>query len=125
MTKTTREWLEKAESDFDVVELLRRSRKASRFDPICFHCHQCVEKYLKACLNEAGIGFTKTHDLAVLLAQAVVLAPPWSGYANAFSRLTTYAVAFRYPGSCASRKDAAFCYEVCARFRHDARQHLL
>jgi HEPN domain-containing protein len=63
----TAEWASKAEGDYDAVCILRRSRKPSRFDAICFHCHQCAEKYLKARLSEAKIRFAKTHDLALLL----------------------------------------------------------
>jgi HEPN domain-containing protein len=47
--------------------LLRRSRKKHSRDLVCFHLQQCIEKYLKARLNEAGIPFPKTHDLERLL----------------------------------------------------------
>ena len=55
MTVQTEQWVRKAEADFDVVLLLRRSRKPSRFDAIRFHCQQCAEKYLKAVLQELGV----------------------------------------------------------------------
>lgn len=41
MTAQTRQWVLKAEADYDAVLLLRRSRKPSRFDTIRFHCQQC------------------------------------------------------------------------------------
>ncbi len=63
MTPATREWVEKAENDYDVVSLLLRSRKRNRYDPICFHAQQCVEKYLKGRMVEEKIAFSKTHDL--------------------------------------------------------------
>jgi hypothetical protein len=37
MLATTREWVNKAEGDYDVILLLLRSRKRSRYDPIYFH----------------------------------------------------------------------------------------
>ena len=63
MTAQTRQWVKKVEGDFDVVLLLRRSRKRSRYDAIRFHCQQCSEKYLKARLQEEGIRFPRSHDL--------------------------------------------------------------
>ena len=48
MTPMAAEWVSKAEGDFAVVGILRRSRKPGRRDAICFHCQQCAEKYLKA-----------------------------------------------------------------------------
>src|SRR3954470_13752145 len=47
--------------------VLLRSRKPSRRDPLCFHCQRCAEKYLKGRLIEAGLPFTRTHDLEQLL----------------------------------------------------------
>jgi HEPN domain-containing protein len=37
-------------------------------DAIYFHAQQCIEKYLKASLQEANIAFRRTHDLEELLA---------------------------------------------------------
>ena len=67
MKATTREWVEKAEADYDAALLLRPSRKRHARDIVCFHLQQCVEKYLKARLEEAGLSFPKTHDLEQLL----------------------------------------------------------
>lgn len=51
MLPTTKEWVSKAEADYDVVCLLLRSRKKSRFDPLCFYAQQCesswVENYVE------------------------------------------------------------------------------
>src|SRR6476646_5083396 len=97
MLPTTREWVSKAEGDYDVVSLLLRSRKRSRYDPICFHAQQCVEKYLKARLTEAGVAFGKTHDLPSLLNMATTIEPSWSRFTAAFVVLTQWAVLPRYP----------------------------
>lgn len=80
MTAQTRQWVQKAEGDYDVVLLLRRSRKPSRFDAIRFHCQQCAEKYLKARLQEAAIRFPKTHDLTLLLSMLLPIEPGWHAY---------------------------------------------
>jgi HEPN domain-containing protein len=124
MTTTTAEWVKKAESDYDAVLILRRSRKASRFDPICFHSQQCAEKYLKARLNEAGISFSKTHDLAVLLKLAAAPEPLWITMDAALKRLTDFAVAVRYPGTTAGVRAATEAYTTCKRTRELARTSL-
>src|SRR5205085_6941730 len=57
MLPMTREWVAKAESDYDGDYEALRSRKKSRRDRICFFSQQCVEKYLKARLTEARVAF--------------------------------------------------------------------
>jgi HEPN domain-containing protein len=121
MLPTTREWVKKAEGDYDVVTVLLRSRKRSRYDPICFHAQQCVEKYLKARLTEAGIVFPKTHDLPVLLWLCATVQPLWAFELPRMNALTGWAILARYPGSSAVRSDAV---DSCRRFREIAREGL-
>jgi len=66
MKPTTREWIKKVENDFKVALLILRRRKDVVPDAACFFCQQCIEKYLKARLLEAGIAFPRTHDLLQL-----------------------------------------------------------
>ena len=112
MLDMTREWVSKAEGDYDVVLLLLRSRKPSRRDAIAFHCQQCAEKYLKAILTEESIRFPKTHDLFELLEKIVPLEPRWSRLGNALRALSDYAVLPRYPGMRKSKNEIrrATCY---------------
>jgi HEPN domain-containing protein len=67
MKPATVEWVKIAE--FDFVSALRelRARKQPNYGDACFHSQQSAEKYLKACLQEAGIRFERTHDLSHLL----------------------------------------------------------
>jgi HEPN domain-containing protein len=121
---TTREWVSKAEGDFDVVSLLLRSRKRSRYDPICFHVQQCAEKYLKARLIEAGIPFPKTHDLPLLVNVVVAVEPLWAVFASEMKVLTWWGVLPRYPGKDASAADSREALKICRKFRAVARQAL-
>lgn len=121
MLPTTHAWVEKAEEDFDVVLLLLRSRKRSRVDPICFHCQQCAEKYLKGRLNEAGIAFPKTHDLGRLLNQCLVLEPKWLAFQSGLLLLTQSAVVQRYPGIKATAAEMRDAVRTCRRIRSAAR----
>jgi len=62
MKLLTREWVEKAEEGYRVA---RRERQAKppAYSAVCFHAQQCVEKYLKALLQEHESAFSRTHDL--------------------------------------------------------------
>ena len=77
MKASTREWVNKAEEDFAAAATLARTRKKPLWAPVCFHAQQCVEKYLKARLNEGSIQFHRTHDLEQLLNQAGLYAELW------------------------------------------------
>jgi HEPN domain-containing protein len=48
MKPSTREWIKKAESDYQAALALARRRKISFYDQACFLCQQSAEKYLKA-----------------------------------------------------------------------------
>jgi HEPN domain-containing protein len=67
MKALTREWLRKAEGDFEILESLSRSRRPRLHDGVCFHAQQCAEKYLKARLYEAHVPFPPIHNLLALL----------------------------------------------------------
>lgn len=86
MKPTTREWVKKAENDFKVASQLLRRRKDVVPDAACFFCQQCVEKYLKARLLEAGIAFPRTHDLLQLLNACLPVEPLWSAYSKVVVR---------------------------------------
>lgn len=124
MLPVTREWVLKAESDYDVVLLLLRSRKPSRHDPLCFHAQQCAEKYLKARLTEAGLAFPKIHDLPALLALALPAEPRWSEFDPLFAVLTDHSVLPRYPGTSTTAADSREAVKTCRRFRIAARRPL-
>lgn len=71
MKATTREWIEKAEADYVSAGREYRARNRPNFDAACFFAQQCIEKYLKGRLAEAGCAIPKTHDLSVLLDSVV------------------------------------------------------
>jgi len=124
MKPTTREWVKKAENDFKVASQILRRRKDVVPDAACFHSQQCVEKYLKARLLEAGLGFPRTHDLRQLLNACVQVQPLWSAYANVLDRMSNYAVDFRYPGHTATLREAKMALKHCLSFRAEARRAL-
>lgn len=124
MKVSTREWVNKAEEDFSAAAILARPRKKPLWSLVCFHAHQCVEKYLKARLNEASIQFQRTHDLEQLVNQALVIEPLWSAFTSGLKRLSDAAVVPRYPGGVFTKSEARRALQTCKSFRKEARLSL-
>ena len=104
MKPSTREWIKKAESDWQLALALSRRRMLTFHDQACFHCQQSAKKYLKARLEEADIVSPKTHDLKTLLKLLLPVEPLWVAMLASAATLSHYAVDFRYPGEEASAR---------------------
>lgn len=105
MNALVREWLTKAQYDLASTDRELRARKLPNYDAACFHAQQAAEKLLKAVLQDRGIEFPRTHDLADLVSLDAGL--PLHGVTIADIRaLTRYAVIYRYPGEWSTREDA-------------------
>jgi HEPN domain-containing protein len=123
MNPLTLEWAQKADGDYTAAKCLTQGT-APVYDAICFHAQQCVEKYLKAWLQEANFAFRRTHDLEELLDLVTPTVPAWSKWAPDFLILTTHAVDFRYPGKSSSPTDADHALKVCEDVRNTIRANL-
>jgi len=123
MTPLAQEWVQKAEEDFAVAHWVEQAPTAS-FNAICFHCQQCIEKYLKARLAEARLAFPWSHDLNVLLDLVVPVEPDWERLREPLKRLTPFAIETRYPGVSARAEDVAAAMEDCAVARKHMRETL-
>ena len=121
MKQATREWVKRAEEDFLAAIDLARRRRRFLHNAVCFHCQQCAEKYLKARLEEAGLGIPKTHDLEAILNALLPTEPLWSALRPALQNLTDFAVAFRYPAQEATRLDAKIAITDAKAVRAEAR----
>jgi HEPN domain-containing protein len=117
MKPLTQEWVEKAEGDFATAERELKVRKNPNYDAVCFHAQQCVEKYLKARLQEEGIIFRKTHDLGALLDLLIPTEPSWNVFRNRLNLLTDSAVEVRYPGISVDKTIAREMLMVCREVR--------
>ncbi len=124
MKPITREWTKKAENDFKVASQILRRRKDIVPDAACFFCQQCVEKYLKARLIEAGRAFPRTHDLLQLLNICLQFEPQWAAYAQVVDTMSDYAVDFRYPGNTATLREARIAFKHCRSLRAEIRRSL-
>ena len=124
MKPGTWEWVEKADADFATAGRELRARRQPNYDAACFHAQQCVEKYLKARLVEAKIRFTKTHDLERLLDLILPREPMWETFRPLLIDLSSFAVAFRYPGETATRELAKTAVKNCTAIRLAIRTRL-
>lgn len=122
MKKITDEWIAKAEKDYLTVNQLFKAEVPVP-EAICFHSQQCVEKYMKAILQENEVEFDKIHDLDVLLEQCKSFIPELETYKNELTDLSTYAVDIRYPGIDVSKEEAKECVETMERVRKIIRNY--
>jgi HEPN domain-containing protein len=117
MKKSTLEWIEKAEEDWEAAWLSYRARKVALHNAACFHCQQCVEKYLKARLNEAWIVPGKTNNLSDLLDDVLPAEPTWAQLRPLLIGLTQYAALYFYPRFNATKVEAKAALKDCREVR--------
>ena len=95
--RALQQWVEKAEHDLRNAEHTLTLKEDCPFDTVCFHCQQCVEKYLKALLIAHAIDPPKIHDLGTLWKRI----PSEAGLGLEVGQivpLNRYTVEARYPG---------------------------
>jgi HEPN domain-containing protein len=110
----------KAESDYTVAQEIARS-KEPHHDEVCFHAPPCAEKYLKALLEELGEPVPRTR----ILEDVVSLLLPHHATLRALRKgarfLSRFAVATRYPGKNATKREATSSLRWAGKFRTEGR----
>ena len=124
MNDLTAEWVEKAEGDYRVAVRESQATDPPEPDAVCFHAQQCVEKYAKAFLQERGIVFERTHNMAYLHSSCAAADSGFDEYRLDFERLEDYSVDIRYPGDSAAEADAREAMVIAARVREFIRRKL-
>jgi HEPN domain-containing protein len=124
MKPITAEWVSLAEGDFATSLRELKVRKWPNYHGVCFHCQQCVEKYLKARLQEADIRFPKTHDLLELLDLVLPVEPMWEALRGGLVEVNDYAVEVRYPGTPVEKEEARRAAKSCSEIRRHVRESL-
>jgi HEPN domain-containing protein len=124
MNVLTAEWVEKAEGDFATAGREVRARHNPNYDAACFHAQQCVEKYLKAFLQERGAAVPRTHSLIDLLGLCLPLDPSFASQRDPLVLLDRYAVRYRYPGDSANKAEARQALQAVTGVRDFVRQKL-
>src|SRR5262245_21240227 len=120
MKPATREWVAKAEDDWQAAGELHASPSRLR-DQVCFHYQQCAEKYLKALLEELDQPIPKTHDLEHLVNQFLPTHPARKLPKAGLTFLSDFAVDARYPGSRATKRTAVAALRWVGRIRDACR----
>ncbi len=124
MNELTKEWVDKAENDFDSAYILLRIAEIPIPDSVAFHCQQCAEKYLKAFLQERRVRFKYTHSLILLLDLCLSQDKGFNALRDGLAQLENYSVATRYPGVTISLEIAEEGFEVAGRVRDFMRKKL-
>ncbi len=88
-------WITNADGDFEMLEAAL-SVGVKRWNHICFHAQQGVEKYLKPFLIANSTPPPKTHNLSKLLELAIAREGSLRQFTTECALLTPYAVAERY-----------------------------
>lgn len=125
MKPITSEWIEKAEGDLATAQREIDASDRPNYDAVCYHAQQCVEKYLKASLQEADISFRKTHDLSELLDSVLSVDPTLASLRPDLNSLSAFAVEYRYPGESAEIDEAREALERCRKVRQIPRTAFL
>ena len=124
MNPLTREKVQNAEDNWDTMLTLVRQAPRPLRDQICFHAQQCVEKYLKAWLQEANLPVPRTHDLNRLLNKIVPSQPAWRAWQTDFAQFEKHAVDVRYETYSATKTDVEHAVRVCTEVRNAIRTTL-
>lgn len=116
MSNTAKEWLLKANNDFNSA---RHELTVPNYDLVCFLCQQCIEKMMKGILIQNNHLPPRTHNLIELwsiLAPLLKLDQQIVSLAD-LTFLSRGAVEFRYPGEEASKEEADEAFTLCVRIR--------
>lgn len=92
-----RSWLVKAYRDLISARELANG-EISLLDTAAYHCQQAAEKAVKGYLLYHDIRFEKSHDIELLVSQAMNVDPAFRDCIEAARLLTPLAVEYRYPG---------------------------
>ena len=117
------EWWRTLKEDYAVVQQLQHGQNPI-YNAICFHAQQCVEKYLKAWLQEANIPFPRTHDLKELLELIVPSVPIWQVWEPDFSIAFQVRCSDSLSRASATADDAEYAVHICDTVRRSVREQL-
>jgi len=117
MKKTSEQWLNAAEDDLRVVARISSDEYLTHM--VAFHSQQCIEKSLKAIIEEYELGHIRVHNLGrlfeivrtkVMLDTDVVL----------IEKLDKLYIDARYPGELGLLPNGKPTHEDAQRFYHFA-----
>jgi len=93
-------WLRQSLNDFEMAKILLASNK---WDGVCYHAQQAVEKLLKFMLSDSGQAFRHTHsvhELAKDCNKVLETSVFDDDVIDSYKELSQYNTIARYPSSC-------------------------
>ena len=99
VTETQDELFDKAERDIMSIDILCKDKMYPadrKYDIICFHATQAVEKFLKGYIIANGQRVKKIHNLAVLLEKTIMIDKAFKGITTECVLLNQYIAEIKY-----------------------------
>ncbi len=114
-------WLERANQDFRLIEIINRGGIIGLEDSFCYICHQCAEKLLKAFIIKHEKTAPKSHDLLFLLGKCKRYDNRLIELTNSLTALNEYSISARYPIDFDDNRtieDAKESYDCICKVKH-------
>lgn len=114
-------WLERANQDFRLIEIINREGIIGLEDSFCYICHQCAEKLLKAFIIKHEKTAPKSHDLLFLLGKCKKYDNRLINLTNSLTALNEYSISARYPIDFDDNRtieDAKESYDCICKVKH-------
>ena len=89
------DWYAQGDIDFQAAEILLTAN--GPLPAVAFHVQQAAEKYLKGFLISTGWSLRRTHDLELLVQEAIARDADLSPFLAPCQRITEYYIETRYP----------------------------
>lgn len=101
-TRPSESWCRYARRDWRRARIMERE---GDLQATGMFLQQAVEKYLKGFLLDQGWSLRKTHELDLLLEEAIKYRPRLAAYRDVCERMSSYYLIDRYPNDLASGLD--------------------
>lgn len=101
-TRSSESWCRYARRDWRRARIMERE---GDLQATGMFLQQAVEKYLKGFLLDHGWSLRKTHELDLLLEEAIKYQPRLASYRDVCERMSSYYLIDRYPNDVASGLD--------------------
>ena len=92
-----KEWLSYAKADLEAAKMLRNKLELCHI--AIFHCHECMEKALKALWIKNGFPVKRTHDIRELLTHVWHIETWLTEFKDGVADVQEYFGMTRYPAS--------------------------
>ena len=109
------EWVQYASFDFSGAQSLYEQKMPPSL--VIFHCHECLEKTLKALCIKQKMALVKTHDIRMLFSDLIVSEKWLHEFKAGILDVHSYFGKCRYPGGdTVTRDDAMQCMVITETF---------